>query len=412
MLSLKMISNSMMKSSNLCLLKQIAAVAGSLLCVIFIPWQIKEWAVRMPIANGVIEKTTMPPHPHNRKNQVFVLRDITPPPDNRRHMFCAALWQEETGVYLALAGNRPAHSGMTSYRLNKDGSVIPSSEQLISDFSSWEDPRLLQMADGVILAFMQYMGRPFAVARWFTGKNTIGPISELRLQLDVSTIVNEATKNWSPFVYDGMLHFLISAFPTIVVRCETLDNLHWDVCTPLAPLPPLSRLQDFQSAMILRGGSNFEPYPPGEGRNIFVGFLHTRLACNGSYLHVPVLHVIMRSEDDKWHSIYTSAAPSFTVGHNISEFLQSLVNHHIQDPVSLAKFDNGTGDVYVTLNMADDNGRCALGLYKNLLPPTILAHASNNWILQAAKLYETYNSTKDKDDSIASLSRMCAERYG
>ena len=88
------------------------------------------------------------------------------------------------------------------------------------------------------------------------------------------------------------------------------------------------------------------------------------------------------------------AAPSFTVGHNISEFLQSLVNHHIQDPVSLAKFDNGTGDMYVTLNMADDNGRCALGLYKYLLPPTILAHASNNWILQAAKLYETYNSTK------------------
>ena len=365
----------------------------------------------MPIASGVNEKTTTPPHPHNRTNQVFVLKDITPPPDYRRHMFCAALWQEDTGEYLALAGNRPAHNGMTSYRLNKDGSVIPSSEQIISDFSSWEDPRLLQMTDGVILAFMQYMGRPFAVARWFTGNNTIGPISELRLQLE-GTIVKEATKNWSPFVYDGVLHFLISAFPTIVVRCETVDNLHWDVCIPLAPLPPLSQLQDFQSTMILRGGSNFEPYPPGEGRNIFVGFLHTRLACHGSFLHVPVLHVIMRSEDDKWHSIYTSAAPSFTVGNNISEFLQSLVNHNIQDPVSLAKFDNGTGDVYVTLNMADDGGRCALGLYKDLLPPTMLAHASNNWILQAAKVYETYNSTKDKDDSIASLSRMCAERYG
>ena len=106
MLSLKMISNSMMKSSNLCLLKQIAAVAGSLLCVIFIPWQIKEWiqAVRMPIASGVIEKTTTPPHPHNRKNQVFVLRDITPPliivatcfvlHCGKRRLACTSHWRE------------------------------------------------------------------------------------------------------------------------------------------------------------------------------------------------------------------------------------------------------------------------------------------------------------------------------
>ena len=85
----------------------------------------------MPIASGVIEKTTTPPHPHNRKNQVFVLRDITPPPDNRRHMFGAALWQEETGEYLALAGNRPAPNGMTSYHLNKDGSVPPPNNSLV-----------------------------------------------------------------------------------------------------------------------------------------------------------------------------------------------------------------------------------------------------------------------------------------
>lgn len=141
-------------------------------------------------------------------------------------MFCAALWQEDSGKYIALAGNHPAHNGMTSYRLNNDGSVIASSNRIIGAFNDWEDPRLLRMADGFILAFMQCMGHPYAIARWFTNNNTISPISELRLQMENSTIVREATKNWSPFVYDGVLHFLISAFPTIVVRCETPDNLH------------------------------------------------------------------------------------------------------------------------------------------------------------------------------------------
>eukprot|EP00804_Cyclotella_cryptica_P023676 CCRYP_017693-RA/>CCRYP_017693-RA protein AED:0.25 eAED:0.25 QI:111/1/1/1/1/1/2/397/497 len=367
-----------------------------------------------------IDPPSVPNHRRITTHQLHVLRDITPPPP-RKHMFCAAVYDKPSNQYLALASNRPAIDGMTAYRLDADWSISPSSDHVISEIGDWEDPRLLMMdtpsGEQIVLAFFQRMARPFAVARWFVHNNTMGPISELGVMNDDGSIIREGTKNWSPLVYDGVLHFLISSFPTIVLRCETSDYLTWDVCVPsISSMTSLGNIQSFQSAMILRGGSNFIPYPD-KGSNIFVGFLHSRTNQNGCsvlgslFLHVPILFVLLRADDGTWHPIYVSHAPSFIPGHNMSESLQQLMNHAIQDPVSFIKFDVESGDAYLTLNMADDNGRCAVGLFKNLLP---LASSSteNNWILNAAKNYKMFNATKAQEDNIASLMRLCQERYG
>eukprot|EP00956_Cyclotella_meneghiniana_P012470 scaffold17726_cov53-Cyclotella_meneghiniana.AAC.6 len=86
------------------------------------------------------------------------------------------------------------------------------------------------------------------------------------------------------------------------------------------------------------------------------------------------------------------------------------MKHHIQDPVSLAKHDRESGDVYITINVADQGGRCALGLYKSLLPPNTM-NIEENWILQAAKKYKSYNATIGEKDCVSSLVRLCTERY-
>ncbi|KAL7485700.1 hypothetical protein ACHAW6_011286 [Cyclotella cf. meneghiniana] len=353
-------------------------------------------------------------------HQLHVLRDITPSPP-KKHMFCAAVHDKPSNQYLALASNRPAVDGMTSYRLDKDWSIVPSSEQMISEIGDWEDPRLLMMntpsGEELVLAFFQRWGRPFAIARWFVHNKTIGPISELGIKNEDGSIIKEGTKNWSPLVYDGVLHFLISSFPTIVVRCETLDYFTWDLCTPSTnSMTSLGNFQSFQNSMILRGGSNFIPYPD-KGSSIFVGFLHSRTNQNecsalgpNRLLHVPLLFVILRTDDGTWHPIYLSHSPSIITGHNMSESLQQLMNHHIQDPVSLANYQNESGDVHLTVNMADESGRCAVGLYKNLLPVSS-ANLHHNWVLNAAENFKTFNATKAQEDCIASLMKTCQVRY-
>eukprot|EP00804_Cyclotella_cryptica_P023677 CCRYP_017692-RA/>CCRYP_017692-RA protein AED:0.28 eAED:0.28 QI:60/1/1/1/0.5/0.33/3/258/467 len=368
-----------------------------------------------------IDPPSVPNHIRMMTHQLHVLRDITPPPP-RKHMFCAAVYDKPSNQYLALASNRPAIDGMTAYRLDADWSISPSSDHVISEIGDWEDPRLLMMdtpsGEQIVLAFFQRMTRPFAVARWFVHNNTMGPISELGIKKDDGSISREGTKNWSPLVYDGVLHFLISSFPTIVVRCETLDYLSWDVCVPsISSMTSLGNIQSFQSAMILREGP--------------ISFL---ILMNGAaFLLVFSIHAPIKMNAVRWAFIiffmslyfsfycgqmmelgipfYLSHAPSIISGHNMSESLQQLMNHAIQDPVSFIKFDVESGDAYLTLNMADDNGRCAVGLFKNLLP---LASSSteNNWILNAAKNYKIFNATKAQEDSIASLMRICQERYG
>jgi hypothetical protein len=357
----------------------------------------------------------------NARHQLQVLRDITPSIDGRMHMFCAATYDKTSNQYLALASHRPAENGMTSYRLDKDWSVIPSSEQIIGSVDDWEDPRLLAMntasGEPIILAFFQRYGKPFTVARWFAHNNTIGPISELGIKQEDGSIIKEGTKNWSPLVYDGALHFLISSFPTIVVRCETPDYLTWDVCVPsIGSMTSIGNFQQFQLAMVFRGGSNFIPYPD-KGSNIFVGFLHSRTnqhQCSVlgelQFLHVPILFIIVRADDETWHPIYLSHAPDFLFGHKMLASLHPLMRHHIQDPVSLSRYDHESGDVFVTLNMADIEGRCAVGVYRNLLPlPT--ETGSSNWVLNAAKNYKLYNATKCYQESVASLMNVCQNRY-
>lgn len=312
---------------------------------------------------------------------------------------------------------------MTSYNMHRDGSFVQSSNRVISTIGDWEDPRLIviqpksSVDEPIVLAFFQRMWRPFAVARWFQNNNTIGPISQLRLQKADGSIVSEATKNWSPLIYHGTLHFLISAFPLIVVRCETSDYLQWDICVPSKPITGTSsEIQASQGSMILRGGSNFISYPD-ESSNIFLGFLHSRIREGdclnlppNSFLHVPILFIIIQIEDD-WHPIYTGHAPSIISGlTNESDVLNNFTKHHIQDPVSLVKHDRESGNVYITMNVADEWGRCALGLYKSLLPPTTM-NIEENWILQAAKKYKSYNATIGEKDCVSSLVRLCTERY-
>lgn len=159
------------------------------------------------------------------------------------------------------------------------------------------------------------------------------------------------------------------------------------------------------------------PYPD-KGSNIFFGFLHSRTnqhECNSTlgpnlFLHVPLLFIILRTYGGIWHPIYLSQSPSIIAGHNMSESLQQLMDHHIQDPVSLAKYDNDSGDVYLTINMADDSGRCAVGLYKNLLPVSS-ASRHHDWVLYAAENFKAFNETKAQEYCIASLMKTCQDRY-
>lgn len=340
-------------------------------------------------------------------DDLIVLQDITPSAngDNReRYMFCAAIYNTESNDFQALAGKRPA-DGMTSYRFTQGIPSVRESEFTI-DLRDWEDPRLLQLSNGVLLVFLQYMGKPFGVTRWFEN-STFGPISKLGLKIpDTGDVVYEATKNWAPFSLDGILHVVICPHPLVVVRCESLDNVNWDICVPQGHVPSefWTNTQDFQRSLVYRGGSNYMPYPD-ENSKMFVGLLHTRFQSGNIFLHVPVVHIILQAEE-KWWPVWLGLVPNITGADNWSSSFAHLNVHHIQDPVSITHI-NGDGSIFVTLNMGDEAGRCALGVYPHTLP----AMADPvNWVMRASQEYQTFNMTKAYEDSLSSLKLLLKQR--
>ena len=352
----------------------------------------------------------------NRSYEVEVVNDITPPHESRTgSMFCAALWQDSARDYVAMSGSRPP--SLTSYRLKRDGSIDPGSFTDLND-RYWEDPRLLQLQEGVLLAFFQRMGEPFAVARLLPD-GTLGPISKLGVQTRDGPW-REGTKNWAPFSHKGVLHFLFSPFPTIVLRCESPDNMRWDLCTfQSSPddehFMEASRLGDGQQALIFRGGSQLEPYPTANSET-FVGFLHTRYKCDslgdGAYLHVPVFTAITWDPKGYWRMVYISDVPFVTAGIEWPKDQIHLLRHHIQDPVSIARIDYQTGDIYLTMNLADNGGKCALAKIKGLLPSAgEWYHRKNNWLQNKVENPSQVNITREKDKSMSSILQMCSDRY-
>jgi hypothetical protein len=314
---------------------------------------------------------------------------------------------------LQLSSQRPAEKGIIVTQHDENWKERARQNESVA--LDWEDPRLVRSKGGQILAMFQYNGRPVGVAKVqvlddHRKKNgslvTLSSVVKLRVD---GFKLDQASKNWMPFFVDETLHVLWSTFPLRVLRCDaftehdegpekkqsgTETQEEWTTCVWVheeGGRMQQGEVDHIQREMLFRGGSQLEPLDSEGG--FFFGFLHTRIKCDKShsFLHLPVLVVIQRLP--VWKVVLVSNEvkldPAFAIAQpNANNVRPPLLQHFIQDPVSIARVDRLRDEISLTINFAD--GVCGVVRLKKLLGP------------MQALVKSGYSSSKDRAAKLAS----------
>lgn len=258
---------------------------------------------------------------------------ITPSP---RHMFCALSRRHD--VFYSIAGIRPPKS-LTMSVYNSSLDVVWRGDV---PTNLWEDPRLLLRPDGQYLATFQRMGRPIGVAIMRTDPYpTLSNIQTLHLK----GVEDQSTKNWMPFYYNNILHFVICPLPLIIVRCD-------QTCVPIHNKEYVTeKWGQRQNHLVLRGGTQLE-YVDG----VYVGMLHSTTGCKGASFHRTYIIKIKPA----WEVVYLGIV-------DVPNPFSSPVSHFIHDPVSIVDVYNTS--IRATFNVGDEKGGCVLATVP--IPPPV-----------------------------------------